>query len=233
MAVPWRRVDRASPEYPGGLQELTRPPDELFVSGHSLARVTPQRTVAIVGTRDASEYGVRVATQLATAFSRAGAVVVSGLARGIDAAAHRGAMDAGGHTVAVLGTGVDVPYPASHRTLHARVAEQGTVLSEMEPGTTAKPGCFPRRNRLIASMAAMTIVVEAPFKSGAINTASQALDLGRTVAAVPGQIDSVRSAGANQLLRDGAQVISSIADALGLLGLAEEPHPHAISAEQR
>lgn len=180
----------------------------------------PGRHVAIVGTREASAYGERTAGRLAAACVRSGLVVVSGLARGVDAAAHRGAMNAGGQTIAVLGTGVDVPYPAGHRTLHAEVQQAGLVLSEMEVGARAMPGCFPRRNRLIAALANVTVVVEAPFKSGAINTAGQALELGRVVAAVPGPIDDPRSAGANLLIRDGAQVITDVDDLLGLFGLS-------------
>jgi DNA processing protein len=147
-------------------------------------------------------------------------VVVSGLARGVDAAAHRGAMEAGGQTIAVMGTGADVPYPAGHRVLHAEVAASGAVLSEMELGATAGPGCFPRRNRLIAALARVTVVVEAGHKSGAINTASQALDLGRAVAAVPGPIDDSRTAGSNRLLHDGAHVIGGVDDLLELFELS-------------
>jgi DNA processing protein len=163
---------------------------------------------------------VRVAAALAEAFTAAGIGVVSGLARGIDSTAHRAALEAGGKTIAVMGTGVDVPYPAAHRGLHAEIAAKGLVVSENEPGTSAVQGCFPRRNRIIAGLARVTIVVEAPYKSGAINTATQALEAGRVVAAVPGPIDSPRSAGANLLLRDGAQLIHSIDDALMLYGLS-------------
>lgn len=179
----------------------------------------PAQHVAIVGTREATPYGIRIAEQLATASARAGLVVVSGLARGIDAAAHRAALQAGGRTIGVQGTGVDVPYPASHRALHAALAERGTVLSEMEPGTGATPGCFPRRNRLIAALCQVTVVVEAPFKSGAINTATQALEMGRTVAAVPGRVDDLTAQGSNQLIRDGAQVIAEVADLLALFSI--------------
>jgi len=140
------------------------------------------------------------------------------LARGVDSAAHRGALDANGSTIAVLGTGVDVPYPVGNRELHSELVARGLVVSESVPGSPAIRGCFPRRNRIIAALARVTIVVEAPYKSGAINTATQALELGRTVAAVPGPIDSPRSAGANLLLRDGAQVIGTVDDALGLFG---------------
>ncbi len=190
-----------------------------------LVQNAPAGLVAIVGTRDASPYGVRVATELARLFAAAGIGVVSGLARGIDSAAHRGALDGAGRTIAVLGTGVDVPYPVGNRALHEAIATKGSVISESPPGTTAKPGCFPRRNRIIAALAKVTIVVEAPYKSGAINTASQALELGRIVAAVPGPIDSARSAGANLLLRDGAQVIASAADALALYGVTQTTAP--------
>lgn len=214
---------RGEAGYPGALLSLEQPPERLFWLGDpGLLRGAPDALVAIVGTRDATPYGLRVAADLARAFCACGIGVVSGLARGIDAAAHRATLAAGGQTIAVLGTGVDVPYPTSHRSLHAAIAGRGLVLSESEPGTKARKGCFPRRNRIIAALARVTIVVEAPFGSGAINTAKQALDLGRTVAAVPGQIDSVRSAASNELLRDGAHVIASVDDAVGLCGVSRK-----------
>jgi DNA processing protein len=220
-----REIRRGDSEYPEALVQLDRPPDPLFTIGNeSLLQLAPNRLVAIVGTRDASSYGMRTAAALAEAFSAAGIGVVSGLARGIDSAAHRATLESGGQTIAVMGTGVDVPYPASHRGLHAEVAVSGLVVSENEPGMTAYQGCFPRRNRIIAAMARVTIVVEAPYKSGAINTATQALEMARVVAAVPGPIDSYRSAGSNALIRDGALMIHSVADALMLYGLAA-PNP--------
>lgn len=173
-----------------------------------------------MGTRDASSYGERMARQLAGAAARAGVTVVSGMARGVDAAAHRAALDAGGRTIAILGTGVDVPYPASHRTLHQLVQQSGLVISEMEPGTKAFPGCFPRRNRLIARLAQVVVVVEAGFKSGAVNTANQAMEMGVPVAVVPGHMDDPRAAGSNRLLRDGAQPLTCVEDLLTLLGLS-------------
>ncbi len=210
-----------APELPACFRDLPHPPAGLWLLGDPGGlEGAPRRHVAIVGTRDASPYGVRVAERLAAACVRAGLVVVSGLARGIDAAAHRASLAHAGGTVAVQGTGVDVPYPVGHRELHRTIVERGTVLSEVEPGSRAGPGCFPRRNRLIAALAEVTVVVEAGFKSGAINTASQALELGRVVAAVPGQIDSPRSAGCNGLIRDGAQVITDVEDLLGLYGLS-------------
>lgn len=217
-----REIGRDDSEYPQALVELAHPPASLYAIGDAtILDAAPNRLVAIVGTRDASPYGVRVTTALAEAFAEAGIGVVSGLARGIDAAAHRATLRAGGRTVAVMGTGVDVPYPVGHRGLHAEIGAKGLVISENGPGARAIPGCFPRRNRIIAALARVTIVVEAPYKSGAINTATQALDAGRIVAAVPGPIDSSRSAGANLLLRDGAQVVHTVADALMLYGLAD------------
>ncbi len=206
-------------DLPDCFRDLSRPPAGIWYLGDRSAFLgAPEGHVAIVGTREASPYGIRTAERLAAACAQAGLVVVSGLARGVDAAAHRAALAEGGRTVGVQGTGVDVPYPAAHRTLHEALSRRGTVISEMEPGTRATPGCFPRRNRLIAALCRVTVVIEAGFRSGAINTASQALDLGRTVAAVPGRIDDPGSAGANLLIRDGAQVITEIPDLLALFG---------------
>ena len=215
------RLTLANPAYPSCLKDLPDPPRQLYAIGDlGCLAPAPAGLVAIVGTREASPYGVRVARALGRAFAEAGAIVVSGMARGIDSAAHEGALEAGGRTVAVLGTGPDVPYPVANRGLHDRVAAGGLILSESEPGRGAFKGCFPRRNRIIAALARATIVVEAGHKSGALNTAGQATDLGRVVAAVPGPIDAPRSAGANHLLRDGGHVIASIDDALSLLELS-------------
>lgn len=203
--------------YPAPLLELPDPPPHLFVLGDPRRLAEP--CVSVVGTRDCSPYAERVTRDLAGALAAAGATVVSGMARGVDAAAHRAALaSSSGRTAAVLGTGVDVAYPAAHRSLHAEIARTGVVLSEELPGTRATPGSFPRRNRIIAALSRVTIVVEAGFRSGALITAMHALELGRTVAAVPGPIDSPRSAGSNELLRDGAVVIASIEDALVLAG---------------
>lgn len=204
-------------DYPRRLLELPDPPPVLFALGDGQAIDAP--CVAIVGTRRATRYGERVARALATAAARAGACVVSGMATGIDGIAHRAALDAGGTTAAVLGSGVDVPYPAAHRALHQEIARRGLVLSEHPPGERAGPGAFPRRNRIIAALASVTIVVEAGVRSGALLTAAHALELGRTVAAVPGPLDAPESAGTNALLRDGAHVIADTLDVLTLLGL--------------
>lgn len=211
-------VGCASDGYPVVLHDLDDEPAQLFMIGNSSHLAPP--TVSIVGTRDATAYGIRTARSLATAFARAGVSVISGMARGIDSAAHRAALDAGGRTVAVLGTGIDVPYPVGHRELHRVLGEKALVISEYGSGVGARPGTFPRRNRIIAALAPVTIVVEAGHRSGALNTAEHARTLARTVAAVPGPIDSPQSAGANQLIRDGVQMISSIADALTLVGIA-------------
>jgi DNA processing protein len=212
---------RGDARYPADLADLAIPPAELFSLGNLALLDRP--VVAIVGTRNATSYGERATRNIARELVRAGACVVSGMARGIDAVAHRTALEHRGATVAVLGTGIDVPYPAGHRRLHAEIAAEGLVLSENPAGTTAQKGAFPKRNRIIAALARVTIVVEAGHKSGALNTASHAADLGRVVAAVPGPIDSGQSAGSNQLLRDGATFIASPSDALALLGLGPAP----------
>lgn len=214
----WRR---ASSEYPAELLDLPNPPDALFSLGARVTLDAPR--VAIVGTRDCTAYGDRIARKIAGAIARAGGCVISGMARGIDACAHRAALEVGGKTVAVLGTGIDVPYPRGHARLHAQIAEQGLVMSESPSGTAAFRGCFPRRNRIIAALANVTIVVEAGYKSGALLTAKNALELGRTVAALPGPIDSPASDGTNELLRDGAHVIATVDDALALAGFPAAP----------
>jgi DNA processing protein len=227
---------RESPEYPVELRDLAHPPHELFAIGLSSALSKPR--VAIVGTRNSTAYGERITRTLTRALVRGGVSVVSGMARGIDGVAHRTALEERGNTVAVLGTGIDVPYPVGHRILHRTIAEHGLVLSENPPGARAGKGSFPKRNRIIAALAPVTIVVEAGFRSGALNTASQALELGRVVAAVPGPIDSDQSRGSNQLLRDGAVLIAAPDDALALLGIsapkdAPPPPPLLPDSEQK
>jgi DNA processing protein len=210
-----RVVERGDEGYPARLLDLRDPPARVHLLG---AWDVHAPAIAVVGTRDATAYGERVTRELVRALARAGIGVVSGMARGIDAVAHRAALDEGGPTLAVLGTGVDVPYPAGHHALHRELVEGGGVLSEQPAGRRAFPGCFPRRNRIIAALADATLVVEAGVKSGALITAGHALELGRTVAAVPGPIDVPQHRGANELLRDGAQVIASPEDLLALVG---------------
>jgi len=209
--------NRHSPEYPIELLDLPQPPLDLYAIGRTAPLTKPR--VAIVGTRDCTGYGERSTRTLTRALVRGGVSIISGMARGIDAAAHRTAIEEGGNTVAVLGTGIDVPYPVGHRQLHRTIAENGLVLSENPPGNKAHAGAFPKRNRIIAALAPVTIVVEAGFRSGALNTAAQALALGRTVAAVPGPIDSEQSRGSNHLIQSGAQVITAPEDVFSLLGI--------------
>jgi DNA processing protein len=217
------------PEYPDVLADLGDPPTRLFGMGD--VGLLRRPCVGIVGTRHASLAGERIAYQLAVAFARAGVTVVSGMALGIDAAAHRGALDAGGGTIAVLGGGVDLPYPPSHAPLHGRITSEGLVLSEAMPGTRPVKGAFPRRNRIIAGLGSLLIVVEAGHRSGALITARLALDLGRSVAAVPGPIESPRHAGSNQLLAAGALFITSPADALAMMKLPG-PERSAVPPEE-
>ncbi|MEO8194852.1 MAG: DNA-processing protein DprA [Gemmatimonadales bacterium] len=212
-----RVIACGSAGYPASLEDLPQPPSQLFAIGDLSAFDAP--LVSIVGTREPTPYGLRTARALAGALARAGVNVVSGMARGIDSVAHRAALEGGQKTIAVLGTGVDVPYPVGHRELHRVIGERGLVISESGSGARAHKGVFPRRNRIIAALGKLTIVVEAGHKSGALNTASHALDLGRPVAAVPGPIDSPQSEGTNRLIRDGALAISSIADVLALAGV--------------
>lgn len=223
-------------EWPSALQDLSDPPEQLYLLGNADLLKAPQGLVAIVGTRNATSYGERVADSLGFAFAAAGVPVISGMARGIDAAAHRGALRASGGlpgsgTLAVLGTGVDVPYPTGHRALHEAIATSGLVIAEQEPGSRAHQGSFPQRNRIIAALARLVIVVEAPHKSGAMNTVEHALGLNRAVAAVPGPIDSPQSAGANWLLGAGGQVVCGVEDALALMGVHASTLPPANDLE--
>jgi DNA processing protein len=214
-----RRLTPNDPDWPAELADLQRDaPSGLWsLGGLEALQVKPR--VAIVGTRRATGYGLRVTRELATAFARAGACVVSGLAAGIDSTAHRAALDAGGTTIGVLGTGLDHIFPRGNGELQRAVSERGLLLSELEHEEHGMPFSFLVRNRIIAALCRLTIVVEAPKKSGALNTADHAMRLGRDVAAVPGQIDQPQSEGSNLLIRDGAGIIASVEDALALAGL--------------
>jgi DNA processing protein len=174
--------------------------------------------VAIVGTRAASPRGVAVARRLAADLARAGWIVVSGLARGIDAAAHEGALDADGATVAIMATGVDRTYPAGHAALRRRIEGRGCVVTEAPDGTAPLPFLFPRRNRLVSGLARGVVVVEAPLRSGAMSTAYHGLDQGREVFAVPGPVDADACRGCHHLLRQGAHLAERAADVLEVLG---------------
>jgi DNA processing protein len=206
---------RHDPRFPAGLRDAADAPWALIGRGDPalLGRLEPEGTVTVVGARRASTYGREVARSLGHELAAAGLVVVSGLAFGIDACAHRGALEAG-LTVAVLGCGADVAYPASHRALWRRIGERGLVLSEMPPGAGAWRWTFPARNRIMAAMAAMTVVVEAARRSGSLITADLAADLGRDLGAVPGPVNSRGSAGTNELLAGGACLVRDAQDVL-------------------
>jgi DNA processing protein len=214
-----RFVGRGEAAYPALLRELHDPPPGLFLRGSGSVDVLAQRGVAIVGARACSSYGSQVARLLGRELAAAGLVVVSGLARGIDGEAHRGALESGGQTVAVLGCGVDRDYPAAHAQLATRISEHGLVVSEYAPGVEPAPWRFPARNRIIAGLAAATVVVEARERSGALITADFALEAGREVFAVPGEITSALSAGTSALLRLGATPLTCSADVLEALGI--------------
>ena len=202
--------------YPGLLARIPDPPHLLFVRGSLLP--CDALAVAVVGARHATAYGLKVAEQLGEGLSRAGYTVVSGLARGIDAAAHKGALAAGGRTIAVLGSGVLNIYPPEHDRLAAQITEHGAVLSEAPPLLPPFPGAFPQRNRIVAGLALGTVVVQASDRSGALITARLALEQGREVFAVPGPIDCRLSQGCHDLIRDGATLVGRVDDILEELG---------------
>ncbi len=205
-----------SARYPPLLRDLSDPPAVLFGAGRgeTLELLVEEPVVTVVGTRRASPYGTEVAYALGRGLGASGVPVVSGLALGIDGTAHRGCLDGGGVPVAVVAGGPDVVYPRRHRSLRERVCDSGLVLSELPPGTEPYRWSFPARNRIMAGLARMTLVVEAADPSGSLITAEFARDLGRCVAAVPGRITSSVARGTNNLLRDGATPISGTEDVL-------------------
>lgn len=221
----WRRVQAlglavvtlADQAYPPLLRAIYDPPPVLYLQG----RLPPPEAlcVAVVGSRRATVYGKQVAEELGAALSEAGVWVVSGLARGVDGAAHRGALRGGGRTVAVLGCGLDVVYPPEHASLQEEVAARGAVVSEFPPGTPPHQLHFPARNRIISGLSRGVVVVEAAAKSGALITAELALDQGRDVFAVPGPVTSPLSRGTNRLLKEGARLVEEAADVLAEYGV--------------
>jgi DNA processing protein len=217
-----RVIDRA--RLPPLLHAIYDPPPRLYVRGGADEEVLARPAVAVVGARACSAYGAQVARRLGRDLAAAGLVVVSGLARGVDGEAHRGALEAGGLTVAVLGCGIDRDYPAAHAELARRIRERGLVVSEYEAGVEPAPWRFPARNRIIAGICAATVVVEARERSGALITADLALEEGRDVLAVPGEITSALSRGTNALLRLGATPCTSAQDVLELFGIDEKTH---------
>jgi DNA processing protein len=226
FAVGARLVALADDEYPPLLRQLYDAPLYLIAKGAPLGAGP---AVAIVGARRATEYGLDIARALAEALAAAGVAVVSGLARGIDGAAHEGALRGRGMTVAVLGSGVDVIYPPEHEDLAADVAAHGTLVSERPMGTAPLPGHFPARNRILAGMTSGTIVIEAAERSGSLITARLANEGGREVFAVPGRIDSPLSAGAHLLIREGATLVRDVEDVLQQIAPALRARASAVS----
>jgi DNA processing protein len=215
-----RWLARSDGEFPPLLRAIHDPPAGLFVRGVAPIELLREPTVAVVGARVCSPYGAQVARMLGRELAAAGLVVVSGLARGIDGEAHRGALESGGSTVAVLGCGIDRDYPAAHAELAAKIRARGATVSEYAPGVEPAPWRFPARNRIIAGLSAATVVVEARERSGALITTDLALEEGREVFAVPGEITSALSRGTNDLLRLGATPLTGADDVLELFGLS-------------
>jgi DNA processing protein len=217
-AVPW-----SDSSYPAALAAIADPPFVLWTRGMAAALDRP--AVALVGSRAASPHGLAVAERLAADLAARGLVVVSGLARGVDAAAHRGALAGGGSTIAVLGSGVDIMYPPEHAALARDIEASGVVMSELVPGTPPLPWFFPLRNRIISGLCRAVVVIEAGEKSGSLITARSALDQGREVLAVPGNVLGGRNRGAHGLLRDGAKIVEDADDILEELGLPAQKAP--------
>ena len=215
------------PDFPPQLETIASPPAALFVVGDPAVLLMPQ--VAIVGARSASAQGFATARDFARTFSRAGLVITSGMADGIDGAAHAGALDAGGTTVAVVGTGPDLVYPRKHRELAANIIQHGAIISEYPPGVEARPHHFPRRNRLIAGLALGTLVVEAGLQSGSLITARLAAEAGREVFALPGSIHNPLARGCHRLIRDGARLVETAAEVIEALA----PAAQALGADLR
>ena len=218
-------VPHDDPRYPPALKDTIDPPPVLWVRGQPA--VLSRMAVAIVGSRAASPYGLSVAERLGADLAAAGLAVVSGLARGVDSAAHRGALSAGGASIAVLGCGADQVYPPEHAALAEALGEDGAVVSELLPGTDPRREFFPRRNRIISGLSRAVVVVEAGEKSGSLITARCALEQGRDVLSVPGNVLAGRNRGGHALLRDGARLVESADDVMDELGLRRGPtRPH-------
>jgi DNA processing protein len=209
-------VSWLDPAYPGALASIPDPPLVLWVRGRPASLAVP--AVAIVGSRAASAYAVEVGRRLAADLAARGVLVVSGLARGVDSAAHRGAIEGGGETVAVLGSGPDVIYPPEHTPLAREICGRGAVVSECAPGTPPRKAHFPQRNRIISGLSLALVVVEASERSGSLITAGCALEQGRDVMVVPGNVLSGRNRGSHALLKDGAKVVESADDILEEFG---------------
>ncbi len=210
-------ITKDSPEYPEHLKSIPDAPERLYFSGD--IRLIEHPLIAIVGTRRCSPYGRWAADKIAERIARCGVSVVSGMASGIDTAAHKGCIKGGMPTIAVLGTGVDICFPASNRQLHERIAAEGLLISEYPPGEGGRPAYFPQRNRIISGLSKSVIVVEGAPKSGSMITAKLALEQGRDVFAVPGNIDQPNSRGVNKLIADGAYPILELESVCEVLGI--------------
>jgi DNA processing protein len=210
-----RTLARSDAEYPALLRDLPAAPETLYVRGGLVD--ADALAVALVGSRRATSYGVDVAEMLAAELAARGVTIVSGLARGIDSAAHRGALRVGGRTIAVLGSGVDVVYPPENRRLAAEIVERGALISQFAPGTPPLPQNFPTRNRVIAGLSLAVVVVEAAERSGSLITGRLAAEFGREVLAVPGRITALESRGANRLIQDGAALALGWEDVVAAL----------------
>jgi len=208
----FRVLSRAQPEYPARLREIYEPPALLYMRGDLTALQEP--AVALVGSRRPSRYGLNIAERFGYELANCGLVVVSGLARGIDAAAHRGCLRAGGKTVAVLGSGLGRIYPSEHGNLAEAIMRRGAVVTEFPWNTAPSPEHFPRRNRLISGLSLAVVVVEAAERSGALITANQALEQGRDVMAVPGDIGRLTAMGCHRLIQAGAKLVTCAEDIL-------------------
>jgi DNA processing protein len=230
------RLARSDARFPERLKAIFDPPPALYLRGSGDPALLGRRAVAVVGARSCSPYGAQVARMLGRELTAAGLLVVSGLARGIDGEAHRGALEAGSTTVGVLGCGIDRDYPAVNATLSRRMEEEGLVVSEYEAGVEPAPWRFPARNRIIAGLCEAVVVVEARERSGALITADFALEEGREVFAVPGEITSALSAGSNALLKLGAAPLTGsddVLDALGIDRATAQVDPEVSEAAQR
>jgi DNA processing protein len=228
----YRWLARSDPAFPERLRSIHDPPPGLFIRGAASVALLEQPSVAIVGARACSRYGSSVAASLARELAEADVLFVSGLARGVDGAAHRGALQAG-TTVAVLGCGIDRDYPRAHASLAAEIVREGLIVSEYAPGVEPAPWRFPARNRIVAGLTLATLVIEARERSGALITADLALDEGREVLAVPGEITSQLSRGTNHLLRLGAVPVTCAADVLRVLGVDPPPAREPPTLEPR
>jgi|TARA_B100000809_G_scaffold211921_1_gene215745 DNA processing protein len=214
-------IERGGELYSPLLEEIPDPPDLLYVKGQF--ELVDQVSVAVVGSRRCTAYGRRMCELLAGGLARAGLTVISGLARGIDGVAHRAALAAGGRTIAVLATGVNRIYPPEHADLASEITRFGALVTEARLDQGPLPGLFPQRNRIISGLSLAVVVVEAARRSGALHTARHAIEQGREVLAVPGQVDSLASQGCHDLLRDGAKLVTCVDDVLEELGPLMQP----------